>query len=163
MTEGLQSVHPSGLSSGGTSQPGDSTRAGASSREADGATRGTGFHATGGSTPAGFAGGAPLALAGILGVTEETPLPRWPEARAELPALRAQLRRAERKRDVDRERLIAAALARALVRRRCELDIAVRLARRAVLLGEDALRTDTHHEDQRATGGRIHRTPAGRG
>jgi hypothetical protein len=101
-----------------------------------------GFHATGGSTPAGFAGGAPLALAGILGVTKEAPLPRWPEARAELPALRAQLRRAERKRDVERERLIAAALSRALVRRRCELDIAVRLARRAVLLGEDALRTD---------------------
>ncbi len=72
----------------------------------------------------------------------ERPLPRWRDVHAEVPTLRAQLRRAERKRDVERERLIAAALARALVKRRAELDIAVRLARRAVLLGEDALRME---------------------
>jgi tetratricopeptide (TPR) repeat protein len=77
----------------------------------------------------------------LAGALPEPPLRRW-QARAELPALRAQLRRAERKRDVERERLIAAALARALVKRRCELDIAVRLARRAVLLGDDGLRME---------------------
>jgi tetratricopeptide (TPR) repeat protein len=72
----------------------------------------------------------------------EVPLPRWRDARAELPALRAQLRRAELERDVERERLIAAALARALVKRRVELDIALRLGRRAVLLGDDTLRME---------------------
>jgi tetratricopeptide (TPR) repeat protein len=59
-----------------------------------------------------------------------------------VPALRAQLRRAELDRDVERERLVAAALARALVKRRSELDIAVRLGRRAVLLGDESLRMD---------------------
>jgi hypothetical protein len=72
----------------------------------------------------------------------EVPLPRWNDARAEVPALRAQLRRAELERDVERERLIAAALARALVKRRAELDIALRLGRRAVLLGDDTLRME---------------------
>lgn len=72
----------------------------------------------------------------------ESPLRRWHDERAELPALRAQLERAELDRDVERERLIAAALARALVKRRAELDIALRLARRAVLLGDDALRME---------------------
>src|SRR5690606_33153839 len=72
----------------------------------------------------------------------ESPLPRWGDARAEVPSLRAQLGRAELERDVDRERLIAAALARALVKRRAELDIALRLARRAVLLGDDTLRME---------------------
>ncbi len=70
------------------------------------------------------------------------PLRRFPDREAELPRLRAQLRRAERQRDVERERVVAAALARALIRRRSELDIAVRLARRAVLLGDDGLRID---------------------
>src|SRR5688572_25198656 len=70
------------------------------------------------------------------------PLPRWRETRAELPTLRAQLRRAELDRDVERERLIAAALARALVKRRAELDIALRLGRRAVLLGDESLRME---------------------
>src|SRR4051812_38418409 len=73
---------------------------------------------------------------------EVPPLPRWRETRAELPVLRAQLERAELERDVDRERLIAAALARALVKRRAELDIALRLGRRAVLLGDDNLRIE---------------------
>ncbi|MEY4549958.1 MAG: hypothetical protein RL685_6153 [Pseudomonadota bacterium] len=133
MTDGLQSVFPSRLetASGETS-----------SQEADVATR----EALQGVRPAGIAGltssstapGAP----GLRGLNAQPSLPRWRDVRAELPALRAQLRRAERKRDVERERLIAAALARALVRRRSELDIAVRLARRAVLLGEDGLRTD---------------------
>jgi hypothetical protein len=73
---------------------------------------------------------------------EAFPLPRWRDTRAELPALRAQLERAELERDVERERLIAAALARGLVKRRAELDIALRLGRRAVLLGDDSLRIE---------------------
>ncbi|HWO10351.1 MAG TPA: hypothetical protein VNN80_12750, partial [Polyangiaceae bacterium] len=72
----------------------------------------------------------------------EPALPRWRSERAELPALRAQLARAEQTRDVGRERLIAAALARTLVRRSAELDIAVRLGRRAVLLGDETLRIE---------------------
>ena len=75
-------------------------------------------------------------------MTAEPPLPRWRGERAELPALRSQLARAELTRDVGRERLIAAALARALIKRRAELDIAVRLGRRAVLLGDETLRMD---------------------
>src|SRR6185295_14696199 len=114
----------------------ESASGGASSREADVLTRALLLPA--GPARLGGAGG----LGGPRVLSKEPALPRWPDARAELPMLRAQLRRAERKRDVERERLIAAALARALMRRRCELDIAVRLARRAVLLGEDALRTD---------------------
>lgn len=70
------------------------------------------------------------------------PLPRWRSGRAELPALRARLKRAEECSDVDGERRAAAALARALVERGSELDIAVRLARRAVLLGDDSLRVE---------------------
>src|SRR5262249_7568067 len=121
MTDGLQSVHPSGL---------ERASGDASSREADVATRDARLR-VGPSKPArGSPAGAAVTLGGLRGVSQESALPRWPDARAELPALRAQLRRAERKRDVDRERLTAAALARALVRRRCELDIAVRLARR---------------------------------
>lgn len=79
---------------------------------------------------------------GRASFSRAAPLPRWRDARAELPALRAQLRRAELERDVERERLIAAALARALVKRRAELDIALRLGRRAVLLGDETLRVD---------------------
>jgi Tfp pilus assembly protein PilF len=75
-------------------------------------------------------------------VPVSSPLPRWRDTRAELPALRAQLERAELDRDVERERVIAAALARALVKRRSELDIALRLGRRAVLLGDDSLRIE---------------------
>jgi len=123
MTDGFQSVYPSGFATVSND---------ASSREADVATS----EALHGSGPVDFG------VRGLHALDAEPALPRWRETRAELPALRAQLRRAERKRDVERERLIAAALARALVKRRSELDIAVRLARRAVLLGEDALRTD---------------------
>lgn len=131
MTDGLQSVRPSGL---------ESASGGASSQEADVAARDALRHV--GPAQREGAGGAAVGRGALCASSKEPALPRWPDARAELPMLRAQLRRAERKRDVERERLIAAALARALVRRRCELDIAVRLARRAVLLGEDALRTE---------------------
>lgn len=60
----------------------------------------------------------------------------------EIPQLRAQLRRAEREHDVERERLVAASLARALAKRQVELDVAVRLGRRAVLLGDESLRPE---------------------
>ncbi len=121
MSDGFQSVYPPG---------GLAVSGGASSHEADSESQ---------AVPE---SGSKEARSFGRNIDAEPPLPRWREARAELPALRAQLRRAERKRDVERERLIAAALARALVKRRSELDIAVRLARRAVLLGDDALRTD---------------------
>jgi tetratricopeptide (TPR) repeat protein len=121
MSDGSQSVYPSG---------GATDLRSASSQMADTLEN---------VTPPPESAAAPVrSLAGAL---PEPPLRRW-QARAELPALRAQLRRAERKRDVERERLIAAALARALIKRRCELDIAVRLARRAVLLGDDGLRME---------------------
>ena len=122
MSDGYQSVHPPGA---------EKAAGGASSPEAE---------AESNEVPLASAASEQRSLA--RGVGSEAPLRRWPGARAELPALRAQLRRAERKRDVERERLIAAALARALVKRRSELDIAVRLARRAVLLGDDSLRMD---------------------
>src|SRR5262245_17155094 len=140
MNDGFQSAYPAGVStmSGGSSPPaGSGSLAGIMASPA----------ADGNALPA----DAQVALDAARtrdsrapGRTPlpEAPLPRWREARAELPALRAQLSRAELERDVDRERLIAAALARALVKRRAELDIALRLARRAVLLGDDTLRME---------------------
>lgn len=122
MSEGLPSVHP---------QAPPAVSGSASSRGAD--TEGQ-FA----SPDSGLAESRAIAR----GLGAAPPLPRWPNARAELPALRAQLRRSERKRDIERERLIAASLARALFKRRSELDIAVRLARRAVLLGDDSLRIE---------------------
>jgi hypothetical protein len=116
MSDGLHSAFPPSL----VAPPGVSASPGA---EAD---------------PAGE--GAGRLTMDVVGVA--SPLPRWPDGRAELPALRAQLRRAERRRDSERERRVAASLSRALVKRRCELDIAVRLARRAVLLGDDSLRME---------------------
>src|SRR5688572_32033844 len=98
MSDGFQSAYP----------PGVAIVSGvASSQEAD----------------VGQAGETPesgLAHARTRGIGPDPPLRRWRDVRAELPALRAQLQRAERKRDVERERLVAAALARALVKRRAE-------------------------------------------
>ncbi len=122
MTDGFQSVYPPGVATASR---------GTSSQEAD-------TESMSAPSESGLTEQRSLAR----GMGSDSPLPRWRDARAELPALRAQLRRAERKRDVERERLVAAALARALIKRRCELDIAVRLARRAVLLGEDTLRME---------------------
>src|SRR5262249_53591551 len=56
----------------------------------------------------------------------------------ELASLRAKLRAATFAHDVEAERANAAALARALVARGAELDTATRLARRSLLIGEDA-------------------------
>jgi hypothetical protein len=71
-------------------------------------------------------------------LSRHAPIARRPGARAELASLRAKLRAATRARDMDGERANAAALARALASRGAELDTATRLARRALLLGEDA-------------------------
>jgi cellulose synthase operon protein C len=163
MNDGFQSAHPEGfatISSGGNpprSPPGGVT-AGFPSPEADSERSARALSISPGNVSAGnvfsgnvFAGNVSAASAAITRRDSrlprrppslEAPLPRWEDARAELPALRAQLRRAELERDVERERLIAAALARALVKRRAELDIALRLGRRAVLLGDDTLRME---------------------
>lgn len=133
MNDGFQSAHPAGVTtiSGGSSfPPASAALVGIlASPEAEGAVSVDAPKRRSDSR-------VPRAL------HPQAPLPRWRDARAELPALRAQLRRAESDRDVDRERLIAAALARALVKRRAELDIALRLARRAVLLGDETLRVE---------------------
>jgi Tfp pilus assembly protein PilF len=128
MNDGFQSAYPPQAA---TSAGGGRGRSGAPSPEADIETPLlTGRGRRDSRVPARPAVGA------------EPPLPRWRGERAELPALRSQLARAELARDVGRERLIAAALARALIKRRAELDIAVRLGRRAVLLGDETLRMD---------------------
>lgn len=73
----------------------------------------------------------------------ERPLARRFAPRAELAALRTQLRRAAEAGDGEGERAAAVALARALAARGAELDTATRLARRALVLGEDpALREE---------------------
>jgi cellulose synthase operon protein C len=138
MSDGFQSAYPPGVAtiSGGAGGGGETTPAsGSTSPEAE--SRPSSFPSSFPRRP------KPGSMApGRAPFPHAAPLPRWREARAELPALRAQLRRAELERDVERERLIAAALARALVKRRAELDIALRLGRRAVLLGDETLRVD---------------------
>src|SRR5262245_25754819 len=63
--------------------------------------------------------------------------------RAELCQLRSRLEVARSSGDADAERIAAAALARALAARGTELDTATRLARRALVLGDDpALREE---------------------
>jgi lipopolysaccharide biosynthesis regulator YciM len=71
-------------------------------------------------------------------LSRHAPVARRPGARAELASLRAKLKSAARAHDVETERVCAAALARALASRGAELDAATRLARRALLLGEEA-------------------------
>ncbi|HEU5075807.1 MAG TPA: hypothetical protein VFU02_16555, partial [Polyangiaceae bacterium] len=90
-------------------------------------------------------------IAGPLSVTALTleqqrpglPVPRKKGPHAELATLEAQLRAADRQGDLEAERRAATALSRALAARGSELDTATKLARRALVLGDDAsLRTE---------------------
>ncbi len=67
----------------------------------------------------------------------EPPIPRRPGARAEIGSLRARLDAQSGGVDAETERTSSATLARALAGRGEELDTATRLARRALVLGED--------------------------
>lgn len=69
----------------------------------------------------------------------DTAIPRRSGPRAELASLAAKLNAASRSGNENEERASAAGLARALAARGTELDAATRFARRALLLGEDAL------------------------
>jgi tetratricopeptide (TPR) repeat protein len=78
-----------------------------------------------------------------IGAGETTPVPRRSGPRAHRAALEARLARATRALDSEAERRAAVALARWLAARGVELDRAARLARRALVLGEDsALRSE---------------------
>lgn len=68
----------------------------------------------------------------------DAPTPRRRGPRAEVAALRADLRAAQAAHDDEHERRAAAAVARALAARGVELDAATKLARRALMLGEDS-------------------------
>ncbi|MFO7179427.1 MAG: hypothetical protein DIU78_012075 [Pseudomonadota bacterium] len=81
----------------------------------------------------------------LLVVTTETasPVSRRSGPRGELSVLSARVRSAGRARDASAERTAAIALARAFAARGTELEQATKLARRALLLGEDpVLRED---------------------
>lgn len=81
-------------------------------------------------------GEAPRSAASVvLARTETEPVARRVGARAELAALEARWRAAEG--DPDRELEHAVPFARALAQRGIELDLAIRVARRALLLGAD--------------------------
>lgn len=90
-------------------------------------------------------------LSGPLSVTTLTleqqrpglPVPRRKGPNAELGMLEAQLRAAESEGDLEAERRAAMSLSRALAARGAELDAVTKLARRALVLGDDAsLRTE---------------------
>jgi hypothetical protein len=88
---------------------------------------------------------APRSVSGITleWLTRHAPVARRRGARAELAALRGKLRTATRHADTDAERTSAMALARALAERGTELDLATKLARRSLMLGDDpALREE---------------------
>src|SRR5687767_2038266 len=68
----------------------------------------------------------------------EPPVPRRQGARAEIGSLRARLDAQSGGVDAETERTSSATLARALAGRGEELDTATRLARRALVLGDDA-------------------------
>ncbi|HEV8245030.1 MAG TPA: hypothetical protein VGP93_04655, partial [Polyangiaceae bacterium] len=73
----------------------------------------------------------------------DSPVPRRTGPRAELAALRARLVTASASGDGDTERTAAVALAHALATRGTELELATKLSRRALLLGDDpALREE---------------------
>lgn len=72
----------------------------------------------------------------------EKPVSRRMGPRAEQASQRARLHAANAAGDADAERDASAALARALAARGAELDTATKLARRALLLGEDAALRD---------------------
>jgi tetratricopeptide (TPR) repeat protein len=67
----------------------------------------------------------------------DVPVPHCSGPRAELGSLSARLAAAGRAGDGERERVVAAALSRALAARGTELELATRYARRSLLLGED--------------------------
>lgn len=88
---------------------------------------------------------APRSVSGLAleWLTRHAPISRRRGSRAELAWLRGRLVSASRTGDQDAERSAGAALARALAARGSELDWATKLARRALLLGEDpALREE---------------------
>ncbi|MEZ4233844.1 MAG: hypothetical protein R3B89_32015 [Polyangiaceae bacterium] len=92
--------------------------------------------------PPGFvsvaAPGSAGALVGAwLDGTRASSLPRRAGARAEQAWLRGRLQQAQRSKDLELERVASVQLARALAARGSELDMATRLARRALVLGED--------------------------
>ncbi|MCB9584405.1 MAG: hypothetical protein H6718_03365 [Polyangiaceae bacterium] len=92
--------------------------------------------------PPGFvsvaAPGAAGALVGEwLNETRASIVPRRAGARAEQAWLRGRLAQAKRAKDLEQERVASVQLARALAARGSELDTATRLARRALVLGED--------------------------
>ncbi|HEX4477008.1 MAG TPA: hypothetical protein VH142_18085 [Polyangiaceae bacterium] len=70
-------------------------------------------------------------------MTRHAPIARRRGTRAEIASLRARLGAATRASDADAERSAATALARALAGRGVELDLATKLARRALMLGDD--------------------------
>lgn len=72
-------------------------------------------------------------------LTLDAPTPRRTGPRAELAFHRARVRACRLSGDGDGERQASAALARALVARGTELDEAIKLARHALLLGDDPL------------------------
>lgn len=82
----------------------------------------------------------PLSVASIalLAHREDQPIGRRHGARADLAYREGRLRAAVERRDLEAERQAASALARALVTRGLELDHALRLARRALVIEEDA-------------------------
>ncbi|MEZ4373632.1 MAG: hypothetical protein R3B07_22615 [Polyangiaceae bacterium] len=92
--------------------------------------------------PPGFvsvaAPGAAGALVGEwLNETRASVVPRRAGARAEQAWLRGRLEQAKRTKDLEQERVASVQLARALAARGSELDTATRMARRALVLGED--------------------------
>ncbi|HVU02878.1 MAG TPA: hypothetical protein VHE30_14055 [Polyangiaceae bacterium] len=82
---------------------------------------------------------APRSVSGLAleWLTRHAPVARRKGSRAELASLRAKIRAAAAAGDVEAERVATAALARGLAARGAELDLATKLARRALMLGED--------------------------
>ncbi|MEZ4225606.1 MAG: hypothetical protein R3B13_31930 [Polyangiaceae bacterium] len=70
-------------------------------------------------------------------LTQDPAVPRRTGPRAELAFFRARVRAARAQQDAESERQASGALARALTQRGTDLDEAIKLARRALLLGDD--------------------------
>ena len=88
---------------------------------------------------------APRSVSGLAldWLKQHAPVARRKGSRAELASLRARLKRAAASGDSEGERLAASLLARGLAARGAELDLATKLGRRALMLGEDpALREE---------------------
>jgi tetratricopeptide (TPR) repeat protein len=82
---------------------------------------------------------APRSVSGLAleWLARHAPVARRRGSRAELASLRARLSRATASGDSEGERLAASLLSRGLAARGAELDSATKLARRALMLGED--------------------------